>query len=153
MLEFDVSDDAKAVVYSVQAPGKPSKVWVAPIDRSSPPQLVFASGGDSPHFGREGRIVFRSFDGTDHYLQQINLDGSGHSRVVPYPIGNLFFISPDRRWITTVTTMPDGISGTYAVPIGGGTPQRICSGCPVMWAPDGKFLSRVCAETVTRRSW
>ena len=30
MLEFDVSDDAKEVVYSAQPPGKPSQIWVAP---------------------------------------------------------------------------------------------------------------------------
>ena len=30
---------------------------------------------------------------------------------------------------------------TMAVPIGGGSPRRICSGfCPVAWAPDRKFL-------------
>jgi serine/threonine protein kinase len=139
MLEFDVSDDAKEVVYSTKPPGKPSELWVGTLDRRSPPRLISASGENSPHFGPDGRIVFRSFDGTNHYLEQINLDGSGRSRVVPYPIGNLFFISPDRRWITTVATMPDGMGGTYAVPIAGGTPQRICS-CTVMWGPDGKFL-------------
>jgi len=57
------------------------------------------------------------------------------------PVGNLFFMSPDRRWITAVTEPPGGgIGGTYAVPVDGGDPRRICSGCKVMWAPDGKFL-------------
>jgi hypothetical protein len=140
MLEFDVSEDAEQVVYSAQPPGKPSQLWVGTLDRRSPPRLISASGEDSPHFGPDGRIVYRSFDGTNHYLRQINLDGSGRSKVFPYPIGNLFFTSPDRRWITTVATMPDGIGGTYAVPLAGGAPQRICSGYFVMWAPDGKFL-------------
>jgi hypothetical protein len=36
--------------------------------------------------------------------------------------------------------MPDGLGGTYAVPVGGGAGRRICSGCPVMWSPDGRFL-------------
>ena len=116
MLEFDISDDAEEVVYSAQPPGKPSQLWVGTLDRSSPPQLISASGEDSPHFGPDGRIVFRSFDGTNHYLEQMNRDGSGRSRVVPYPIGNIFFMSPDRRWITTVATMPDGVGGTFAVP-------------------------------------
>ena len=140
MLEFDISHDANGVVYSAQPQGKPSQLWVSTLDRRSPPRLIAASAESSPHFGPDGRIVFRSFDGTNHYLEQISLDGSGRSRVVPYPIGNLFFMSPDRRWITTVATMPDGVGGTYAVPIAGGEPQRICSCLSVMWAPDGKFL-------------
>ena len=140
MLEFDISDDAREVVYSAQPPGKPSQLWATPLDRSSPPLLISASGQDSPHFGPDGRIVFRSFDGTNYYLEQMYRDRSGRSKVVPYPIGNVFFMSPDRRWVTTIATMRDGIGGTYAVPVAGGAPQRICS-CPGhAWAPDGKFL-------------
>ena len=140
MLEFDISDDAKEVVYSTQPPGKPIQIWVGALDRSSPPQSISASGEDSPHFGPDGRIVYRSFDGTNRYLAQMNRDGSGRSKVVPYPIGNIFFMSPDRRWITTVTAMPNGLGGIYAVPVAGGAPQRIGPGRPVMWAPDGRFL-------------
>src|SRR6266446_6291199 len=139
MVEFDISDDGKEVVYSAQPSGKPFQLWVASLDRSSPSQLVSASGGDSPHFGPDGRIVYRTFDGTNHYLEQMDRTGSGQSKVVPYPVGNIFYMSTDRRWITTSTTMPNGIGGTYAVPFDGGVPQRIC-GCTVMWAPDGKFL-------------
>jgi hypothetical protein len=140
MLEFDISDNGKEVLYSVQPYGKHSQLWVASLDRTTPPQLVSASGEDSPHFGPDGRIVYRSFDGINHYLEQMNRDGSGRSRIVPYPIGNVFYMSPDRRWITTIGTMPNGIAGTFAVPVAGGSPQRICSGCAVMWAPDGRFL-------------
>jgi serine/threonine protein kinase len=141
MVEFDISDDGKEVVYSAQPSGKPSQLWIASLDRSSPPRQLFAaSGGDSPHFGPEGRIVFRTFDGTKHYLEQVDGSGSDRSKVVPYPVGNIFYMSPDRRWITTSTTMADGIGGTYAVPLSeGGVPQRV-SGSTVMWAPDGKFL-------------
>jgi Tol biopolymer transport system component len=140
MVEFDVSDDAKEVVYSAQPPGERLQLWVGTLDRRSPPQLISASGEASPHFGPDGRIVYRSFDGTNHYLAQMNRDGSGRSNVVPYPIGNIISMSPDRRWITTSATMPDGIGGTYAVPVAGGAPQRICSGCGAIWGPDGKFL-------------
>ena len=59
---------------------------------------------------------------------------------VTYPIGSAVSISADRRWITTVGTMPNRIAGTYAVPSGGGSPERICSGCVVLWAPNGRNL-------------
>jgi Tol biopolymer transport system component len=140
ILEFSISDDATEVVYSAQSSDGHAQIWIAPLDRSTPPQLISPSEADSPHFGPNGRIVFRSFDGTKHYLAQMDHDGSARSKLASYPIGTLMFTSPDRHWITTVTTMPDGIAGTYAVPVDGGTPQRICSGCPVMWAPDAQFL-------------
>jgi Tol biopolymer transport system component len=63
MAEFDLSDDAKEVLYSVQPVDKPAQLWVASLDRRSAPQLITSSGGDSPHFGPDGRIVYRSFDG------------------------------------------------------------------------------------------
>jgi len=136
--EFDISDDAEEVVYSAQPPGKPIQLWVCTLSRSSPPRLISASGGDSPHFGPDGRIVYRSFDGTHYYLEQMNRDGSDRSRVVSYPIGNVFYTSPDRRWVTTVG-MPNAGGGTFAVPLAGGAAQPICS-CQLMWAPDGKSL-------------
>ena len=110
------------------------------MDRHSPPQLIATSGEDSPYFGPDGHIVYRSFDGTSYHLSQIYRDGSGRSNVVPYPIGNILSMSPDRHWITTAGTIPGVGGGTFAVPLAGGTPQRICSGCPVMWSLDGKFL-------------
>src|SRR5206468_3521107 len=63
------------VLYSAQPYGKHSQLWVASLDRTTPPQLVSASGEDSPHFGPDGRIVYRSFDGINHYLEQMNEPG------------------------------------------------------------------------------
>jgi Tol biopolymer transport system component len=139
MLEFDISDGGREVVYSVQPRGKPSQIWLAALDRGSPPQLIAASGEDSPHFGPDGQIVVRSFDGTSYYLEQINRDGSARRKVVPYPIGNAFFMSADRRWISAFLAAPNGVVGHHAVPLTGGAPQHMCS-CIVIWAPDGKRL-------------
>jgi Tol biopolymer transport system component len=141
MLEYDVSSGGKEVVFSTQPSGKPSQLWLAPLDRSSPPQLIASAGEDSPHFGPDGQILFRLSDGTTHYLAQMNRDGSDRSKVVPYPIGNIEYISPDRRWITVIMITPGGSrGGTFAVPVAGGAPRRICPGCSASWAPDGKFL-------------
>jgi DNA-binding winged helix-turn-helix (wHTH) protein/Tol biopolymer transport system component len=138
--EFDISDDGKAVVYSSQSSGKPLHLWVAALDRRSPPQLISASGDDSPRFGPDGHIICRSFDGTHHYLTRMNIDGSGRSSVVPYPIGSTVSISPDRRWVVTIGTVSNGSGGAFAVPVLGGAPQRICSDCSLFWAPNGKFI-------------
>lgn len=142
MLEYDVSTDGKEVVFSTRPPGKASQIWLATLDRRSPPQLVASSGENSPHLGPEGRILYRLSDGKTHYLAQMKRDGSGRSKVAPYPIGNIETISPDRRWIVSIMPSPEARGGgSMAVPIDGGPPRRICADvCPVRWAPDGKFL-------------
>jgi Tol biopolymer transport system component len=140
MTEFDLSDDAREVLYTMQPSGSHSQLWIAPLDRRSAPQLILSTGGDSPYFGPDNRIVYRSFDGTRYYLTQINRDGSGRSNVVPYPIGNIFSMSPDRWWIATAGTIPGVGGGTFAVPLDGGAPRRICSGCAVTWSLDGNAL-------------
>jgi hypothetical protein len=73
----------------------------------------------------------------------MNRDGSGRSKVVPYPIGNVQSISPDRRWIVAYAPWPGGgHMVTMAIPTGGGAPRQICpaANCWASWAPDGKFL-------------
>ncbi|MDQ1468872.1 MAG: eukaryotic-like serine/threonine-protein kinase [Bryobacterales bacterium] len=143
MLEYDVSSDEKEVVFSTQPSGKATQVWLATLDRRSPPRLISSSGETSPYFGPEGQILYRLSDGKTHYLAHMNRDGSGRSKVVPYPIGNVQSISPDRRWIVAYAPWPDrGQMVTMAIPTGGGAPRRICpaANCMASWAPDGKFL-------------
>lgn len=140
MVEFDLSDDAQEVLYSLQPAGKPSQLWIARLDRRLPPEMIVSSGGDSPYFGPDRRIVYRSFDGTRYYLQQIDRDGGRRSNIAPLAVGNILSMTPDRRWITTVTTIPDIGAGTFAVPLDGGPPRRICAGCPVAWSLDAKVL-------------
>jgi hypothetical protein len=142
MLEYDVSNDAKEVVFSTQPSGKESQLWLATLDRSSPPKLISSSGETSPHFGPDGHILYRLSDGRTHYLARMNRDGSERSHVAAYPIGNIQTISADRRWVVAITPKLDAIGGvSMAVPIDGSPPRRICAGvCRVAWAPDGKFL-------------
>ena len=146
MTEYDISDDGKEVVYSIEPSGKPVQIWLAATDRSSSPRLVSTSGGDSPRFGPDGVILYRTSNGQSYFLERMNKDGSRRSKVVPFPVGNLMLVSPDRRWIMTAGTV-NGIGGTFAVPTGGGAAHRICNGCPAIWAPDGRFLYVGLAQT------
>src|SRR5262249_43578076 len=140
ILEFDISSDGKDLLFSTQPSGRPSQLWLAALDKSSPPRMIASNGEDSPYFGPDGQILYRLSDGNNHYLAQPKAGGSELRRMVPSPVGTLQFISPDRRWISAVTEPPGGgVGGTYAVPIDGGAPRRICA-CPAIWAPDGKFL-------------
>jgi serine/threonine protein kinase/Tol biopolymer transport system component len=141
MLEYDVSPDSKEVVFTTQPSGKATELWLARVDRSSHPQLIASSGETSPHFGPNGQVLFRMSDGKTHYLAQMKPDGSDRSKVVPYPIGTVQSISPDKRWVAAQAALPGSSSGgTLAVPVAGGAPRLICAGCPVTWAPNGRFL-------------
>jgi Tol biopolymer transport system component len=142
ILEFDISSDAREIVFSTRPAGKNPQLWMATLDRSSPPKLIADSGETSPLFGPEGQILFRLSDGKNHYIGRMNRAGSERSRVSLMPIGNVQTISPDRRWVVAIAPNPDRRGGmTMAVPIDGSPPRRICgTDCRVMWAPDAKFL-------------
>lgn len=140
ILEYDISTVGKELVFSTQPSGKATQVWLAPLDRSSPPRLIASTGETSPRFGPDGQVLFRLSDGRTHYLAQMKKDGSDRSKAVAYPIGNVVNISPDRRWMVTIGPV-GSVAATIAVPVAGGAPRRICvRGCPVAWTPDGKFL-------------
>ena len=142
VLEYDISSDGTEVVFSQQPSGHPSQIWLAPLDRSSPPKLIASSGETSPYFGPDGRILFRLTEGNSHYLARMNRGGSGSSKVVPYPIGNIASISPDRCWILALTPEPEMRRfPTIASPVCGGTPILVCrEPCFAKWGPDGRFL-------------
>ncbi len=63
IMEYDVSSDAQELIFSTQPSGPASQLWLATLDRSSPPKLIASSGETSPHFGPEGQILFRLTEG------------------------------------------------------------------------------------------
>ena len=142
IVEYDVSADGNEVVFSTRPPGKTSQLWLAPLDKTSPPRLIAASGESLPHFSPDGRVLFQFPEGKSHYIGRMNKDGSGRSRVAVYPIAGIQNTSPDGRWIVAVMPLLDGsTAATMAIPASGGAPRRICEDyCPVAWAPDGRFL-------------
>jgi hypothetical protein len=142
IMEYNVSSDGREVVFSTWPSGKAPQIWRAPLDRRSPPQLITGNGGAWPVFGPDGQVLFQWSDGTANYLVRIGTDGSSQSKVVPYPIGNVLGISPDRRWMAIGMPLPDRSTGNVrAVSTAGGESRLICPGaCPVQWAPDGRFF-------------
>ena len=139
MVDYDISDDTREVLYSTQSPGKASQLWLAPLDGSAPPSLITSAGDRVPHFGPDARIIFQYTDGKANYIGEIRKDGSRRSKLFPYPISLLDAISPDRRWVIADISLAD-TDITMAIPISGGSSRRICTYCSVAWSPDGKFI-------------
>jgi DNA-binding winged helix-turn-helix (wHTH) protein/Tol biopolymer transport system component len=142
MLAYDVSPDGKQVVYSTTVPGGKSELWLAPIDRSCPAKRIGHSGESSPHFGPGSQILFLRTEGNANYLEQMNPDGSGRSKVVPYPIGDFQGVSPGRRWVMAIAPLPDGSGeAPIAIPLDGGPPRRMYASYTFpVWSTNGKWL-------------
>ena len=144
MLAYDVSPDEKQVVYATAGRDGKSQLWLAPIDRSSAPRHIGQSGEAWPFFGARGKIIFQMTEGNANYLEEMNEDGSGRSKVVPYPISEILGISPGRRWLMGLVPYLDGrsvVPMVMAIPLSGGPPLRLCSSyCVPTWSSSGKFL-------------
>jgi hypothetical protein len=145
MLQYDISSDEKAVVFTTQPAGQASQLWLAPLDRSSPPRMISASGKANPHFGAKGQVLFRYTDGKAYYLAKMGLDGSGRTNIFPSPILDFFGTSPDHRFALLSAPFPEskipGQGPVMAVPVEGGPARRICDDlCLVRWSPDGKYF-------------
>jgi hypothetical protein len=136
------SDGQRVVVAALDGEGK-RRLWLAPLDRRSPPQQIPNVEGDSPIFEASGEIFFRTIEGTSAFAYRVHQDGTGLRKVIEQPIANLHSISRDGRWL--VARFP-GAAGPsiVAVPLGGGSPVRIAVGDAsqgnLKWSADGRSI-------------
>jgi Tol biopolymer transport system component len=134
IVSYDISNDGQDVVFSTRGSGEGAQIWLAPVDRSSPPKWIGVSGGLAPvfgpFFGPDNQVLFVMRDGNANYLARMKRDGSERSKVLPNPVSGIYGgVSPDRRWVAVSLPAPDDRTGAIvAVPTGGGTPRRICEG-------------------------
>jgi hypothetical protein len=74
----------------------------------------------------------------------MNQDGSGRSKVLPYPIIEVQGISPGRKWLMAIAPYPEGnivVPMVVAIPLDGGPPRHICASyCVPVWSSSGRFL-------------
>jgi hypothetical protein len=142
VVEYDISDNGKEVVYSTRPPGKPSQLWLADLERSLAPNLIASTGESLPHFGTDDQLVFQFPEGNKHFVGRMNKDGSARTRVSAHPVAGVLGISPDRRWIAAVAPPLDGGDpATIGIAVADGATRRICAAyCPATWTPDGKYL-------------
>ena len=144
---YDVSPDGQEVlVTAVSREGK-ERLWVAPLDRRSPPRQIPNVEGQRPVFGPGGEIFFRAIEGTSSHICGIHEDGTGLRRVAEeqlgaYPTG----ISPDGQWLIARGDNTPGRSIVAAYPLRGGPPVPIVSqksgfGDPILkWSSDGRLF-------------
>jgi Tol biopolymer transport system component/tRNA A-37 threonylcarbamoyl transferase component Bud32 len=140
-LAFDISPDGRQVVAAVKDGQGKGRLWLAALDRQSPPRLVPNVEGDSPLFGNGGEIFFRSIEGGSAYLYRVLEDGTGLRKLSEQSIVLPSGVSRDGRW---VLARVDRVSNDIlAFPAGGGASIRIIARTGsdhLTWSPDGRSL-------------
>src|SRR5262245_26341733 len=96
---YDISPDGRNIVMA--SPGSDGKLrlWLAPLDRSSPPRQIGNIEGEWPVFGPSGEIFFRRADGSSSFLYGVQEDGSGLRKASDQPIVGLRGGPSDRNWL------------------------------------------------------
>lgn len=136
---YAISRDESEVAYTTQS-GEESQIWLAALDRRTPPRQV-TRGGDQVSFGADGELIFRGLETNQNVLYRIGRDGGGKQRITSANIFDKGAVSPDGEWVTAQVIGPGPLRDTVAFPVRGGDPRRICSySCATWWSPDGKFF-------------
>jgi len=137
---YDISRDEKDIVFTTPGGGGESRIWLASLDRRTPPRQI-ARGGDEVSFGAGGDVIFRSLQGTGNLLARIKKDGTEQERLTTAaPILDKHGTSPDGEWVIAVS-LDAGETATLAVPVHGGAPRKLCAEiCSAVWSSDGRFF-------------
>jgi Tol biopolymer transport system component len=59
---YELSQDGKRIVFSVNGSGGRSELWIARTDRTDSPRRIPNVEGDMPHFLRPGEVVFHAIE-------------------------------------------------------------------------------------------
>jgi Tol biopolymer transport system component len=138
---FDISADGRQVL--VESPDRDGRhrLWLAPIDRRSPPRQIPNVEGDGALFGPDGVVFFRGKEGSYGYLFRVRQDGTALRKVSNHPVIEPESISPDGRWIVAYARPSEEQTGVMlALPADGGPPIQIYGPARVKWSADGRFL-------------
>jgi eukaryotic-like serine/threonine-protein kinase len=141
---YALSHDEKEVAFTTTNADDQSQIWLAPLDRRTPPRLI-VDNGDQVSFGAPGELLFRSL-ATGNALARIKTDGTRLERIPTVSFLNKGDVSPDGEWVIihAPATSDHPVLETLAVPIRGGVPRTVCrtdaDTCTAGWSPDGRFF-------------
>jgi eukaryotic-like serine/threonine-protein kinase len=140
---FDLSMDGKQIVFDSPDARGELHVWIASLDRSSPPRRLVSGMPESfPLFGPTG-LFFLAPEGGHEYLSRRPIAGGRPSKVIPSPVVRLETISPDGKWVVAEAPVSgeDVTRGVVAYRLEDGSAIRVChSLCIVRWTADGNLL-------------
>jgi WD40 repeat protein len=135
---FDISPDGQRVVAAAtDGEGKP-RLWLAALDRQSPPHQIPNVEGGQPHFGDNGEIFFNKREATTTHAYRVHEDGTG-LRTLGDQITAVIGVSPDKRW--AVGNVSEG-RRLMAFPADGSPGRRFGPSGDLHfdWSLDGRLL-------------
>jgi serine/threonine protein kinase/Tol biopolymer transport system component len=141
---YAISRDEQDLAFTTTNGDGRSQIWLAPLDRRTPPRLI-VDAGDQVSFGPPGELIFRSLE-KGNALARIKTDGTGFQRIPAVSFLAKGDVSPDGEWVIihAPATRDDLVMETIAIPIRGGIPRTVCrsdsDNCTAGWSPDGNFF-------------
>jgi hypothetical protein len=152
---YSISRDAKKVVFTSIGNEGGDGVWIADLDRRTPPRQLTRGGEFRAFFGSPGQIIYMS-QGQVRHLYRMKEDGSGNEMISPDPVTYLISVAPDGRWaaaLVGVEAANGGGTSAHLVSMKGEMSFPVCGGgcslgfgpnrvqAPIVdWSPDGRFL-------------
>ncbi len=139
VLDYNLSGDGKQVVMGASdAEGKP-RLWLAPLDRRSPPRQIPGVEGQSAQFGPTGEVFFRRKEGSSGFLYRVRPDGTGLRKALEQPIFT-FEIAPGGDWIAAWAPSFEKSHIVKMFPLDGGAPIVVGSDTSLQWSSGGDTL-------------
>jgi Tol biopolymer transport system component len=136
----DISEDGRLLV-AATGPDKKSHLWLARLDRRTPPRQIPGVESDWALLDPSGGVLFLANVGTGRFLFHIRDDGTGKKQVSTQPIQEIWGVSPDGAWVSGEGPGQDTSSFDYAYSTRGFPPVAVCNPpCRLRWAHDGQFL-------------
>jgi hypothetical protein len=107
---YSLSHDGRTVVFSSSGYEAGDGIWIADLERRTPPRRLFRGTELRAFFGAPGEIVY---NGEDSHLYRMKEDGTGVEMISPDPVAYLSTVSPDGRWAVVIRPQnPNGVGTT-----------------------------------------
>src|SRR4029079_17782668 len=116
--------------------GVSSHLWLAPLDRRSPPRQIPNIEGGQLVFGATGEVFFHSVEGTSAFLYRVREDGGELRKAFDLSIVGLMGESPDRNWLV----LGRGVPVIFRLDGGAPLQTRIQGKTLLRWSGDGKHV-------------
>jgi serine/threonine protein kinase len=139
---YDVSPDGQHVVVEISDDEGKNQLWLAPLDRRSPPRRIPNVEGDGPLFLSNEEVVFRGREGDYGFAYRVRTDGTALRKVSDHSVISTTGLSRDGQWLVVYARPGEEQAGvTLALPLEGGLPIQIVGrDTRAAWSASGRQL-------------
>jgi hypothetical protein len=138
MANYSISADEQRVVYTSSGNPGGDGVWIAALDRRTPPRQLTRDGAFRAFFGAPGEIVYMN-QGETRHLYRMKEDGTGVEMIVPEQVTYLITVSGDGRWAVALVPRTGSGGGTVVrfISLRGETSMDVCNEeCGIGFGPN-----------------